>query len=91
MTLRPVKQPQLLNFDIQHLYFTTLIRTLALVPQESNLNSNRTLELSICLGPQAGSKRVVLSECTVGQVEARVVTTVMVPSVEQTDTTHGQR
>ena len=30
---------------------------------------------------------MVLSECTVGQVAARVVTTVMIPSVEQTDTT----
>lgn len=59
---------------------------MALVPQESTRNSNRTLDPSLCLGPQVGSRRVVLSGCTVGQVVARVVTTVMVPSVEQTDT-----
>lgn len=57
-----------------------------LVPQESILNSNMTLEPSVCLGPQEGSKRVVLSGWTEGQVEERVVTTVMVPSVEQTET-----
>lgn len=57
-----------------------------LVPQESTLNSNTTLDPSVCLGPQAGSKRLVLSGCTEGQVEDRVVTTVMVPSVEQTET-----
>lgn len=58
---------------------------MALVPQESTRNSNRTLDPSLCLGPQVGSRRVVLSGCTVGQVVARVVTTVMVPSVEQTN------
>lgn len=63
---------------------------MALVPQESSLNSNRTLDASVSLGPQVGSSRVVLSGCTVGQVEAGVVTTVMVPSAEQTDTTEGQ-
>lgn len=57
-----------------------------LVPQESTLNSNMTLDPSVCLGPQVGSKRLVLSGCTEGQVEDRVVTTVMVPSVEQTET-----
>lgn len=60
--------------------------TMALVPQESSLNSNRTLDPSVSLGPQVGSNRVVLSGCTVGQVEAEVVTTVMTPSAEQTDT-----
>lgn len=60
--------------------------TMDLVPQESSLNSNRTLDPSVSLGPQVGSNRVVLSGCTVGQVEAGVVTTVMAPSAEQTDT-----
>lgn len=46
-----------------------------------------TLEPSVCLGPQEGSRRLVLSGCTEGQVEDRVVTTVMVPSVEQTEST----
>lgn len=57
-----------------------------LVPQESTLNSNMTLDPSVCLGLQVGSKRLVLSDCTEGQVEDRVVTIVMVPSVEQTKT-----
>lgn len=57
-----------------------------LVPQESTLNSNKTLDPSVCLGTQAGSKRVVLSGFTEGQVEDRAATTVMVPSVEQTET-----
>lgn len=62
---------------------------MALVPQESNLNSNRTRDPSTCLGLQLGSSRLVLSGCTVGQVEVGVVTTVMVPSAEQTEnTTH---
>lgn len=60
---------------------------MALVPHESSLNSNRTLAPSVCLGPQVGSSRVVPSGCSVGQVEVGVVTTVMVPSAEQTDTT----
>lgn len=59
---------------------------MALVPQELSLNSNRTLDPSACLGLQVGSSRVVLSGCTVGQVAAGDVTTVMVPSAEQTDT-----
>lgn len=56
-----------------------------LVPQVSTLNSNRTLDPSVCLGPQAGSRRLVLSGWTEGQVEDRVVTTVILPSVEQTE------
>lgn len=64
---------------------------MALVPQESTLNSNKTLEPSACLGPQVGSSRLILSGCTVGQVEVRVVTTAIVPSAEQTDGTEGQR
>lgn len=59
---------------------------MCLVPQESTLNSNKTLDPSVCLGTQAGSKRVVLSGLTEGQVEERAATTVMVPSVEQTET-----
>lgn len=57
-----------------------------LVPQEATLNSNKTLDPSVCLGTQVGSKRVVLSGFTEGQVEDRAATTVMVPSVEQTET-----
>lgn len=63
-----------------------LFHTMFLVPQESTLNSNKTVDPSVCLGTQAGSKRVVLSGCTEGQVEDRAATTVMVPSVEQTET-----
>lgn len=59
--------------------------TIFLVPQESTLNSKKTRAPSVCLGPQAGSRRVVPSGSTEGQVEDRVVTTVMVPSVEQTE------
>lgn len=77
-------------YDTSTFVSSVFIRTMALVPQESSLNSNRTLDPSVSLGPQVGSSRVVLSGCTVGQVEARVVTTVMVPSAEQTDTTEGQ-
>ena len=64
-------------------------RTLALVPQEFTLNSNRTLDPSVCLERQVGSSRLVLSGRTVGQVDAGVVTTVTVPSAEQTKTTEG--
>lgn len=63
-----------------------VFHTIFLVPQESTLNSNKTLEPSVCLGTHAGSKRVVLSGFTEGQVEDRAATTVMVPSVEQTET-----
>lgn len=60
---------------------------MALVPHESRLNSNRTEDPSVCLGPQLRSSRLVLSGCTVGQVAMGVVTTVMTPSAEQTDAT----
>lgn len=63
-----------------------LFRTMFLVPQESTLNSNKTVDPSVCLGPHAGSNRLVLSDRTEGKVEDRVATTVMVPSVEQTET-----
>lgn len=94
-----VRLPDLVNIlsytTLRHLnicvfFFVFLNRTMALVPQESSLNSNRTLYPSVCLGPHVGSSRVVLSGCTVGQVEAGVVTTIMVPSAEQTDTREGQ-
>lgn len=65
--------------------------TMDLVPQESSLNSNRTLDPSVSFGPQVGSNSVVLSGWTVGQVEAGVVTTVMTPSAEQTDTRGSKR
>lgn len=62
---------------------------MALVPQEFNLNLNRTVDPSVCMGPQLGSRREVLSGRTIGQVEVRAATTVMIPSAEQTDTTRG--
>lgn len=37
-----------------------LFRTMFLVPQESTLNSNKTVDPSVCLGPHAVSKRLVL-------------------------------
>lgn len=58
---------------------------MVLVPQESTLTSNRTLDPSVSFGPHVGSSRVILSGCTAGQVEVRVVTTVIVPSAEQTE------
>ena len=92
-----IQLPDLLNIQnftmsLHHslLFSVFLSHTMALVPQEFSWNSNRTLEPSVCLGPQVGSSRVVFSGCTVGQVEVGVVTTVMVPSAEQTDTTEGQ-
>lgn len=89
MTPQPVKNAHLLNCTTSLHLHIFWIRTMALVPHESGLNSNRTLAPSVCLGPQVGSSRVVPSGCSVGQVEVGVVTTVMVPSAEQTDTTDG--
>lgn len=80
------KHLQLRNIEV-HAAVCACCFTIALVPQESSLNSNRTLVGSVCLGPQVGSRRVVPSGCTVGQVEVTVVTTVMTPSEEQTATT----
>lgn len=60
-----------------------------MVLQESTLDSNRTLDPSVCLGPQVGFSGVVLSGCTLGQVEVSVVTMVMVLSAEETETTKG--
>lgn len=62
--------------------------TIALVPQESSLNSNRALEPSVSLGLQLGSSSLVLSGSTVGQVTLGVVTTVTTPSEEHTDHRH---
>lgn len=59
---------------------------MALVPQESTMNSNKTLAPSVCFGLQFRSSRLVLSGFTIGHVEVGVATTVMVPSGEQTET-----
>lgn len=64
------------------------VATIALVPQESSWNSNRTLEPSVSLGLQRGSSSLVLSGSTEGQVTPGVVTTVTTPPAEHTDRTH---
>lgn len=64
------------------------VATIALVPQESSWNSNRTLEPSVSLGLQRGSSSLVLSGSTEGQVTPGVVTTVTTPPAEHTDRAH---
>lgn len=64
------------------------VATIALVPQESSWNSNRTLEPSVSLGLQRGSSSLVLAGSTDGQVTPGVVTTVTTPAAEHTDRTH---